>query len=158
VLGITLVGANSGLVPALIASLLASAFFNFFLAEPVLMFRMSTGEDLAPPVIFTACAVVSGLLAGRLKDKTFQLGRTNLQLESLLETSRMLQAALDVGAIQQARYSGPKMVSRSHSPARRLHPLPCILQEGSSAGTAFCEKGSMPGFVSTGAGPVSVHW
>jgi two-component system sensor histidine kinase KdpD len=102
VLGITLIGANAGLAPAVVASLLASAFFNFFLAEPVLTFRMSTGEDLAPPVIFTACAIVSGLLAGRLKDKTFQLGHTNLQLQSLLETSRLLQAALDVHAIQRA--------------------------------------------------------
>lgn len=102
VLGITLVGANSGLTPALIASVLAAAIFNFFLADPVLTFRMSTGDDLAPPLIFTACAVVSGLLAGRLKDKTFQLGRTNLQLESLLETSRMLQAAPDVAAIEAA--------------------------------------------------------
>ncbi|GFM29121.1 periplasmic sensor signal transduction histidine kinase [Novosphingobium sp. PY1] len=102
VLGITLVGAYSGLLPALIATVLASAFFNFFLADPVLTFRMSTGNDLAPPVIFTACGVVSGLLAGRLKDKTFQLGQTNLQLEGLLETSRMLQAAPDVTAIETA--------------------------------------------------------
>lgn len=102
VLGITLIGANAGLVPALIAAVLASAIFNFFLAHPVLTFRMSSGEDLAPPLIFTACAIVSGLLAGRLKDKTFQLGRTNLQLESLLETSRMLQAAPDIGAIEAA--------------------------------------------------------
>lgn len=101
-LGITLVGARSGLVPALIAAVLASAIFNFFLADPVLTFRMSSGRDLAPPLLFTACAMVSGLLAGRLKDKTFQLGQTNLQLESLLETSRLLQAAADVPAIQAA--------------------------------------------------------
>ena len=101
-LGITLVGARSGLTPALISALLASALFNFFLADPVLTFRMSSGEDLAPPLIFTACALVSGLLAGRLRDKTFQLGRTNLQLESLLETSRLLQAAPDVAAIEAA--------------------------------------------------------
>lgn len=101
-LGITLVGARAGLMPALASAILASAIFNFFLADPVLTFRMSHGEDLAPPIIFTACAVVSGLLAGRLKDKTHQLGQTNLQLESLLETSRMLQAAADVPAIEAA--------------------------------------------------------
>jgi len=101
-LGITLVGARSGLTPALISAVLSSAIFNFFLADPVLTFRMSSGEDLAPPLIFSACAIVSGLLAGRLKDKTFQLGQTNLQLESLLETSRQLQAAPDVPAIQAA--------------------------------------------------------
>lgn len=101
-LGITLVGARSGLTPALLSAILASAIFNFFLADPVLTFRMSSGDDLAPPLIFTACAIVSGLLAGRLRDKTYLLGQTNLQLESLLETSRLLQAAPDVPAIQAA--------------------------------------------------------
>jgi len=93
VLGITLIGANSGLTPAIVCAILASVIFNFFLADPVLTLRMTTGSDLAPPLIFTACAVISGLLAGRLRDKTFQLGETNLQLESLLETSRNLQRA-----------------------------------------------------------------
>lgn len=102
VLGITLIGANSGLVPGFITSILAAAIFNFFLTEPVLSFRMSTIGDLTPPVIFIACAVVSGLLSGRLKEKTSQLGRTNLQLESLLETSRTLQAAPDADAIVTA--------------------------------------------------------
>ncbi|MEZ5736152.1 MAG: ATP-binding protein [Novosphingobium sp.] len=100
VLGITIVGATSGLIPSLICALAASAVFNFFLADPVLTFRMNTGNDLAPPIIFTLCAFVSGLLSGRLRDKTSQLGKTNLQLESLLDTSRMLQGAPDVHAIQ----------------------------------------------------------
>lgn len=102
VLGITLVGANSGLTPAVVCAILASAIFNFFLADPVLTFRMSTGDDLAPPLIFTACAVISGLLAGRLRDKTFQLGATNLQLESLLETSRNLQRAANEAEVVDA--------------------------------------------------------
>lgn len=101
-LGIALIGATSGLSYALVSALAASVIFNVFLADPVLTFRMSTGEDLAPPVIFTLCAVVSGLLSGRLRDKTSELGESNLQLESLLETSRMLQAAPDQQAIQAA--------------------------------------------------------
>lgn len=102
VLGITLIGANSGLIPGFTTSILAAAIFNFFFAEPALSFRMSTVGDLAPPIIFLACALVSGLLSGRLKEKTSQLERTNLQLESLLETSRTLQAAPDVNAIVTA--------------------------------------------------------
>lgn len=102
VLGITLVGATSGLTPSLICAVLASAIFNFFLADPVLTFRISSGDDLAPPLIFTACAVVSGLLAGRLRDRTFQLEKTNLQLESLLETSRFLQRAANEAEVADA--------------------------------------------------------
>lgn len=102
VLGITLIGAKSGLVPGLITSILAAAIFNFFLTGTSFAFRMSTVGDLTPPIIFIACAVVSGLLSGRLKEKTSQLSRTNLQLESLLDTSRTLQAAPDVDAIVTA--------------------------------------------------------
>lgn len=102
VLGITLVGATSGLTPALVCAVLASAIFNFFLADPVLTFRIASGADLAPPLIFTACAIVSGLLAGRLRDKSFQLEKTNLQLQSLLETSRFLQRAANEAEVADA--------------------------------------------------------
>ncbi len=102
VIGITVIGATSGMTAALVSAVVSAAIFNFFLASPVLTFRMSTGKDLAPPLIFTACAIASGLLAGRLKDQTSLLGQANLQLESLLETSRMLQAAPDSTAIQAA--------------------------------------------------------
>lgn len=100
VFGITLVGATSGLTASLVCALIASAIFNFVVAEPVLTFRLSTGEDLAPPIIFTLCAIVSGVLAGRLKDRSFRLGQANFQLESLLETSRRLQTALDAASIE----------------------------------------------------------
>ncbi len=101
VFGITLVGATSGLAASLVCALIASAIFNFVVAEPVLTFRLTTGEDLAPPIIFTLCAIVSGVLAGRLKDRSFELGQANIQLESLLETSRRLQAAPDIFSIEQ---------------------------------------------------------
>jgi len=100
VFGITLVGATSGLTASLVCALIASAIFNFVVAEPELTFRLSTGEDLAPPIIFTLCAIVSGVLAGRLKDRSFRLGQANFQLESLLETSRRLQMALDATSIE----------------------------------------------------------
>lgn len=101
VFGITLVGATSGLAASLVCALIASAIFNFVVAEPVLTFRLTTGEDLAPPIIFTLCAIVSGVLAGRLKDRSFELGQANVQLESLLETSRRLQVALDIASIEE---------------------------------------------------------
>lgn len=101
VLGITVVGATSGLAASLVCALMASAIFNFFVAQPVLTFRLTTGNDLAPPIIFTLCAVVSGMLSGRLKDRSFRLAQANFQLESLLETSRRLQMALDIASIEE---------------------------------------------------------
>ena len=93
VLGITVAGALCGLASALIAALVAFLIYNFYLTEPVLTFRLATGSDIAPLVIFNLCALVSGVLAGRLKDHAEAARSSNLQLNSLLELSRELQSA-----------------------------------------------------------------
>ena len=93
VIGIMLVGANSGLLPALACAVVSSLIFNFFIADPPLAFRLATGNDLAPPAIFAAAALVSGLLSGRLHDRAVRLSEANLQLQNLLATSRSLQRA-----------------------------------------------------------------
>lgn len=93
VLGITVAGAFCGLASALIAALVAFLIYNFYLTEPMLTFRLATGSDIAPLVIFNLCALVSGVLAGRLKDHAEAARSSNLQLNSLLELSRELQSA-----------------------------------------------------------------
>ena len=93
VLGITVAGALCGLASALIAALVGFLIYNFYLTEPVLTFRLVTGSDIAPLVIFNLCALVSGVLAGRLKDHAEAARSSNLQLNSLLELSRGLQSA-----------------------------------------------------------------
>ena len=93
VIGIMLVGANSGLLPAMTCAVASSLIFNFLIADPPLAFRLTTGDDLAPPAIFAASALVSGLLSGRLHDRAVRLSEANLQLQSLLATSRSLQRA-----------------------------------------------------------------
>ncbi|WCM25124.1 ATP-binding protein [Sphingomonas sp. QA11] len=94
VLGITVAGALCGLASALIAALVGFLIYNFYLTEPVLTFRLATGSDAAPLVVFNLCALVSGVLAGRLKDHAEAARVSNLQLNSLLELSRALQSAL----------------------------------------------------------------
>lgn len=94
VLGITLVGAIDGLVAALVAAMAGFLLYNFYFAEPVLKFRLSSGNDLAPLIIFNLCALIAGVLAGRLKDRAQAALRANRQLERLLNLSRALQSAL----------------------------------------------------------------
>ena len=79
VLGITVAGALSGLASALIAALAAFLIYNFYLTEPALTFRIVTGGDLAPLVVFNLCALVSGVLAGQLKDHA-QAARSSNQI------------------------------------------------------------------------------
>lgn len=93
VLGITVAGAVGGLAAALITALGAFLIYNFYMVEPVLSLRIATGQDLAPLIIFNLCAVVAGILAGRLKDHAEADRQSNLQLAMLLELSELLQSA-----------------------------------------------------------------
>ncbi len=94
VLGITIAGAFGGLICALAAAVVAFLTYNFYLTEPELTFRLATGRDVAPLVIFNLCAVVTGILAGRLRDHAEAARDSNERLRSLLDLSRSLQSAL----------------------------------------------------------------
>ncbi len=101
VLGITLAGAFFGLAAGLTAAVAAFLLYNFYLTEPVLTFRLATGSDIAPLVVFNLCAAVAGILAGRLKDRAQAASRSNVLLSNLLDASQALQSAIrfsDIGA------------------------------------------------------------
>lgn len=93
VLGITVSGAVGGLVCAMMAALVVFAIFNFAITEPVLVWRLSTGRDVAPLVVFALCAGVTGVLSGRLRDRSEAARASNLHLSNLLRVSRALQSA-----------------------------------------------------------------
>lgn len=99
VLGITLIGARSGLAAAVICALLGAIIFNLAVAEPTWEVNFTRHTDFAPPAIFMASAVISGLMSGRLRDETRRARQSNRLLQSLLETSRSLQGAETIGAV-----------------------------------------------------------
>ncbi len=98
-LSIVIIGVLAGLIPAVLAALIAAITFNMLITEPLFFFRVTGADDLAPPVVFTACAIISGALSNRLRKQTQELRQTNLQVEGLFETSRLLQSAPDFHAI-----------------------------------------------------------
>lgn len=106
VLGVVTAGAIGGLVSALIAAAAAFLLYNFYLAEPVLSFRIASGRDIVPFLVFTLCALVSGVLAGRLKDHASAAKHSNWQLASLLDISRSLQSAVRITDIASALSAG----------------------------------------------------
>lgn len=106
VLGITIAGALCGLAAGIIAALAAFLVYNFYLTEPVLTFRLATGRDVAPLVVFNLCAIVAGILAGRLQDRARAASSSNRQLASLLNASETLQSALRVADVGSS-LSGP---------------------------------------------------
>lgn len=102
--GVIFVGARSGLAHGLVAALLASALYNFFLSEPVFRFGASTADELIPLVAFNVSALLTGGLAGRLKDSAKQARAAESENAFLLRLSDKLQQALSVqDAVRIAR-------------------------------------------------------
>lgn len=93
VCGITIIGAMEGLVIALFSAVLAAFIFNLFISAPLYEVSFTKGTDFAPPAVFAVCAIISGMLSGRLHDQSRQVQQSNVQLESLLDASRLLQQA-----------------------------------------------------------------
>lgn len=102
VLGITLAGATMGLVAALLAAMASFMLYNFYFAEPVLTFRFDTFDDLAPLIVFNLSAVISGVLAGRIRDQAEAAEAANNSLTALLQISRLLQSAVSFPDIERA--------------------------------------------------------
>ena len=100
VVGTMIIGAVSGLTRAVITALVAAAAFNFFVVAPFDQFNFESPVHIAPPLVFVLCAVVSGVLSGRLRDQTHQSWLANARLESLLSASRDLQPVGGVGDLR----------------------------------------------------------
>src|SRR6478752_392362 len=75
VLGVMIIGGRSGLARGIVAGVLASFVYNFFLSEPRFHLWVISFDDLIPLVAFNVSAVLSGAMAGRLKDSV-SLART----------------------------------------------------------------------------------
>jgi two-component system sensor histidine kinase KdpD len=106
ILGTILAGAVAGLGAGLIAATATFLLYNFYFAEPVLTLRLTTGSDVAPLIAFNLCALVSGVLAGRLKDKAKAADRAKGRLAALLRASQALQSALTLEEIARLLADG----------------------------------------------------
>ncbi len=100
VVGISIIGALHGMTAALISAVLGALLFNYFVSDPVFEITMTRATDLAPPIVFMLCAVISGWLSGRLKDEALRASRSNAQLEGLLDISRQLQRVSNAGEVR----------------------------------------------------------
>jgi len=147
VMGISVVGALFGLVPALVGALVGALLFDYFVAEPVFEFNFERTSDLAPPLVFLACAVISGWLSGRLKDEASRANSSNQQLEHLLDVSRALQRVSSDSEIYDVlahtagnreaslfRFAQSQLLPLGQSPAQsQLLPLGQSPAQGQSA-------------------------
>jgi two-component system sensor histidine kinase KdpD len=127
VVGITLAGATMGLGAAILAAIISFLLYNFYFAEPVLTFRFDTVSDLAPLVVFNISAVISGVLAGRLRDEAAAAAAANASLTALLQISQSLQSAIGFEDIEAA-LTGPA------GEAAGLRLLPSVERDAGASG------------------------
>lgn len=102
VLGVTLVGSVAGVRSGVSAAVVASVIYNFFLSQPLFRFSISSADEYVPLIVFNLSAIVSGLLAGRLKDRARAAEEAQRQLALLLDVSSRLQSAVRVSDISSA--------------------------------------------------------
>ncbi len=93
-LGVTVIGATQGLLLGVVSAILAALIYNFAITDPIFVFRFSDLDDLVPVVAFNLSALISGTMAGRLKDSVARAQKGKEELEDLLHASQLLQSAI----------------------------------------------------------------
>ena len=109
-------GVMHGLRPALVAATIAFLTYNFLFLEPQYSFAIGSPTDLLTLVVFWAVALVTGGLAGRVRDQARSAQRRASAVSALLAASQALSAAdgklatATVLAEQTAAAAGAKAV------------------------------------------------
>ncbi|MFI4976983.1 MAG: DUF4118 domain-containing protein [Caulobacterales bacterium] len=86
-------GVLQGLRPALLAAGLAFLIYNFFFLEPRYSFVIGSPTDVLTLLVFLAAALVTGGLAGRVRDQQRATAQRAAAISSLLNASRRLSAS-----------------------------------------------------------------
>lgn len=118
-------GAYLGAAPALVAAILAFAIYNFFLVEPNFSLQLASADDFVTLILFLVAALVTGGLAGRLRDRA-DVSRQQLRTTlALYEASRRLSRAVDIREVDQAlaesaehAFAAPAIVLRTDAAER----------------------------------------
>ncbi|MGH6846621.1 MAG: DUF4118 domain-containing protein [Methylocella sp.] len=82
-----------GLWPAVGASILSFLTFDFFFVEPFYAFTISQPQEFVALLAFLAVAVITGLLASRVREHSLSMRQRVDAAQSLFELSRKLSGA-----------------------------------------------------------------
>jgi two-component system sensor histidine kinase KdpD len=99
-LAVLLTAMRYGIWPAIYASIMSFAAFNFFFIEPLYTFTIAEPYELLALVTFLIVAVITSALAGRLRQQTLVSANRMRAMRRLYEFTRRLSglAALDAVA------------------------------------------------------------
>ena len=151
-LAVLLCALRVGRFSAIAASVLSFFAYNFFFIEPRLSLTVAEPHELFALLVFLVVAVVTGGLAGRLKEQATLVRERAEATQALFDLSRRLSAAatrddaLTVLAIQSATLVKGKAVALLHGPAD-LELIVCVATRRSvvDAGLGRCPLGLQGG-------------
>ncbi len=146
-IGVMVIGATRGLRAGLIAGIVASAIYSGIIRNPGLQDSDISLEFYVPLFGFNFAALLSGILAGQLKDRAELAEEARRQIDLLLEFSSNLQKAVRIEDVAQAlRVTLTDDVIREHiSPYLNDHieePSRSVLQRVVEMAVAAAPKAS----------------
>lgn len=96
VIGVMVIGASCGRRAGLMAAVAASCIYCLLIKNPAFEFKNISLDYYVPLIAFNITALLSGTLAGRLKDRAESAENARSQLDLLLEFSSRLQKAVRI--------------------------------------------------------------
>lgn len=99
--GVLVTAVTQGAYPGYFAALLAFAIYNVYLVEPRFTFTFASPEDVLVLMVFLAVAMLTGGLAGRLRDEAQRNLVRARATGALFEASRQLSSADDEEAVRR---------------------------------------------------------
>lgn len=112
--------ARFGVRAAVLTALLAFPLWNFFFTEPYYTFEIASWNDLLTLLVFLIVGVVTGLLAGRVRDQANAAQARANALQTLFDFSRRLSASATPDALLHAMVLQAHRLSKA--PAMALLP------------------------------------
>jgi two-component system, OmpR family, sensor histidine kinase KdpD len=113
---VIIAGVWLGAAPALVAALFAFVAYNFYLVEPRYSLRLVSAGDFLALILFLFAALLTGALAGRVRDNVITTARRLRVTRAFFETSQRLAREMSTEAVYSviaegaARASGGRAV------------------------------------------------
>jgi two-component system sensor histidine kinase KdpD len=137
-LAVLISAVRAGPGPAIVASFIGAACFNFFFTEPRYTLAMTRHQDVVTLIVFLIVAVLMGRLGGQLRSQMTALRKTARRNANLNEFARRVAGALgrdEVGA-----------AAAEHVHATLDVPCVCVLDAPSEALMPGLRRGISPDY------------
>jgi two-component system sensor histidine kinase KdpD len=99
--GVVVTAVTLGAAPAYFAAILTFLVYNYYLMEPRFTFRLASTEDFLSFGFFLGVAILTGGLAGRLRDQSRRNVLRARATAALFDASRRLSSVTDEDAMRQ---------------------------------------------------------